>query len=113
MSNNLPDESKIFVPHKLNDFEKLLFAQRVIKDLQAENKRLLLDNEELKRSLKTFDELFTSSEPEKKQFRADKFYKNIQHRLLEMSAKKRKYKIECERLKHENAMLRIKIGFLK
>jgi len=108
MKNNLPTESKIFVPNKLNDFEKLLFAQRAIKDLQTENRILYLENEALKRTAKNFDELFTANDAEKRQFKADKFYKNIQLRLLEVSAKVRRLKKDKQELLSQLAMLKNK-----
>lgn len=102
------DENGIFVPGKLTDFEKLLFAQRAIKELQNENRTLRAENDSLRRTVKNFDELFAASPAEKKQYKQDAFYKNIQHRLLEMSAKMRKYRNESKRLMSELIILKNK-----
>jgi len=105
----MENDDKIFKPGKLTDFEKLLFAQRAIKDLQNENRTLRAENDALHRTVKNFDELFTASDSEKKQLRADKFYKNIQHRLLEVSAKLRRLKKDNASLFVKNIMLLIEL----
>ena len=92
------NDNRIFVPGKLTEFEKLLFAQRAIKDLQNENRTLRAENDGLQRTVKNFNELFASSPTEKRQFKADNFYKNIQYRLLEVSAKLRRFKNDNARL---------------
>jgi len=105
-NENLPNESKIFVRDKMSDFEKLLFAQKAIKDLQAENKILKLENDALQRTARNFEELFTADKQEKKRFKGDQYYKHIQYRLLEMSAKVRRLRRDKEKLINEIAILK-------
>jgi hypothetical protein len=68
MTDSHPD--KIFVPGYLTDFEKLLFAEKEIKDLKKENSDLKIENGKQSAFILEMEANEHRTAEEKKEFRA-------------------------------------------
>jgi len=75
MEDNHPD--KIFVRNHLTDFEKLLFAEREIKDLKKENTELKIENGKLSAFILEIEANEHRTAEEKKEFRAISYNRAI------------------------------------
>jgi hypothetical protein len=75
----LPEEieSKIFVRDHLTDFEKLLFAEKAIKDFKKENVELKIENGKLSAFILEIEANNKRSKEEIKEFRAKSYNRAI------------------------------------